>query len=701
MRDRQPRWIEPLSHVRDEELRRALVDVFDRARREVRSRSDAGEEVVVVLVSRRLTCIYAMLTAAGMPRFDAVVSDRALAANADVGGRCVVLVDDAVVLGTTLVDTYDRLMEAGCAAVSTVVACIDAKRSNPSFLDHVGVTHDDDAVRVDASRVQRLAQDIATALFHSGTPYFTDFPVATVTGGRSPATSNRWHVADVTSPLFAGSGRRALSLVPAQATLDRIRARMDTEANSMLSLAKLRCYEQPPREPGGSPWTRIVPMGIPHPAVPDALDEVLVSLEDRLGQGKHRLRWRDWSAPARHRLLQMYLSTCVLIEGWNELTSEAEDRPTASSLDFAQAALYFGADADLMAELFDRTAETYLASEGSAVVTGPRRLRVLPRTDLGTEPQVRRRALESAALVEAARRRPAGIGRLHAAIPPAHPGEGDVLSVDPTFAHRVLSIFGSVDADLERSQQAEYRDLSYAGYEALRRDDRSVTGLWPRVLRMGLTLDDLAEAFPIDDPADPWTRSVLSLAVDIGNDLGVVVPTTVEQPGGLVFRQYRSGETAFLADVPHQDLIATTRAVDSYTAAIIAGLGVTEEEFRAWNAVLLVDGLLGGSLRQSWTGRVLDVEDLLFRASVVSDLEDGQSDVAILEVGLLPEPDRGRLEPGVTVRWQVVEVPASSGRRWRAASVSFLGSPRARLDPFGEFRDEAPSDIDRYASPPS
>src|SRR2546421_379435 len=125
--------------VRDEEIRRALVDVFRRANREVETRSATGEEVVVVLVSRRLTCIYSMLTAAGMPRFDAVVSDRALAANADVTGRHVVLIDDAVVLGTTLVDTYDRLMEGGCSAVTTVVACIDADRSNASFLSHVGI----------------------------------------------------------------------------------------------------------------------------------------------------------------------------------------------------------------------------------------------------------------------------------------------------------------------------------------------------------------------------------------------------------------------------------------------------------------------------------------------------------------------------------------------------------------------------------
>src|SRR5205823_5532103 len=114
--------------------------------------------------------------------------------------------------------------------------------------------------------------------------------------------------------------------------------------------------------------------------------------------------------------------------------------------------------------------------------------------------------------------------------------------------HHVLTVFGYVDHHLERPQQEEIRKRGYHAYVDYRRGQAD-EGIGERVLRQGISMYELVVyILPEVDASDPWESSVLSLAIDVGNDLGVVVPQTVTaEDRGTVLRHYRAGETAYMA----------------------------------------------------------------------------------------------------------------------------------------------------------
>jgi hypothetical protein len=159
--------------------------------------------------------------------------------------------------------------------------------------------------------------------------------------------------------------------------------------------------------------------------------------------------------------------------------------------------------------------------------------------------------------------------------PPEPPRAGEIREVDRIWAHQVLQVFGRVDVELEREQERKLRRLTYEEYRRYR-DVGDDTSFGSRVIKQGITVGELSRLLVRDlDESDEWQRGVCSLAIDIGNDLGVVVPSTKTLDGpGPAFRQYRSGETAFLVDQSHVELGridagAAAEALDWYTQRVI------------------------------------------------------------------------------------------------------------------------------------
>jgi hypothetical protein len=115
------------------------------------------------------------------------------------------------------------------------------------------------------------------------------------------------------------------------------------------------------------------------------------------------------------------------------------------------------------------------------------------------------------------------------------------------FAHGITSLFGFVSREFEMPQRREIAALPDAKTYELMFSDRST-----RLLYQGFTLKELATTIAPECLAgSPWQRAILSLGVDAGNDLGVIVPVTRFDEGrNLVYRCYRLGETAGLAERP-------------------------------------------------------------------------------------------------------------------------------------------------------
>lgn len=683
-------WAAPLRHVRDEELRQALAELFLRAGELAAMPTEDGRSAVIVLVSRRLSCVYHMLLASGLDAlspFD-VITDRALDGGmADLAGRRVVVVDDSIVLGTTLVDLYDDLVERvdGRERIMTLVAAVDTDRCNAALAERVGLRETPHRpIERSTKDLEAFAFDVASCLYRAGVPYFTDFPAcASFATAKSTLfellKSPRWRCADVSAPSsFTGGDRYAWTLVP---TADRsavIRSRGVAAATALTELLKARVYAT--IEGPNATGVRIVPIGVPGAVAGPRLDSIMTALKSEIG---FDVPCDDWRPRAKHRLLQMYLSSCVLAELWPELV------PLGLAPTLGQAALdrppldtYFGkAVAAVFLDAFDASVSAYASQSNGDVAAEPATpLRL--QSGLGVREVVRRRMVLSRLTIDATEEL-ANEGRLSlldSAIEPAEPQPGEIARVDPFWVLHVLLVFGFVDKDLERKQEEILRGYDYPQYlEYRRREGDDLAG--PRVLKQGITMHELTSMMlPDADMSRAWCASLISLAVDLGNDLGIVVPTTLESVSGVVARQYRSGETAYLAAVAPEDLVRHYRdeleAGNPFCSAVLDDLSesdrdVVQEFYADLNAI--VSHAIRGELAQAWQGTVTERLDALgFRAVVESRLIDGETDVAELSQAIVDERDRHLVREGARFDWTVWSARDAVGKPELIARVRLV-----------------------------
>ena len=499
-----PTWAGCIDHFADPDVKQALVDLVIRVVARARELREAGERVTVVLVSRRMSCLWEMFVTEGLEEPDVdivVVSDRALDGGVPiVPGQRVILVDDVLILGSTLADRYDRIVEDvgdDPDLVEALVACVDRERSSRALVRHMRIPKNGEPgapLRCSTKVLERTATDIASGLYRAGRPYFTDFPLLValpVAAGvvERLLASDRWYVADVSPPAwFGGSDRRALSVVPRPETERTIRVRIIEDVSVLVEGIKVRIYIGPGEDGGHE--LRLVPMGLPGAMLTGRLAALVEAIEATLSSDD--LQWRDWKKPeAWHRLVQMFASACVLTELWDDLEAAGVDRKlTSELLDPIHLKTYFGQDdAKLIKAAFDRTRDEYRARR--TVPASPRSASPSSSLRLGMsqaqEHLVRDAALRAQILTEHTASITDELQVLGGAVPPPPPEPGVVQVVDPFWVHRVLSVFGSIDDRLERPQEHSLQKLTYPAYHALRTQQEEGQGE-PRVIRCGLSM---------------------------------------------------------------------------------------------------------------------------------------------------------------------------------------------------------------------
>ena len=692
-----------LRFVKDEAAREALLKVF----REARQITDTGtgQPVVVMLVSRRLACLYEMLVASGdIDRFDPddfeVVSDRVLDADRDNWtGRRAVLIDDVMNLGSSLTSRYDDLYDlvGDRSLITVLVALRDKGRSGSAFVDHLGIRSEAEGGPLERSdeELDELAKQLAKCLYRSLMPYFTDFPILQLIAVESAVldellSTERWMVADVTAPI-SGAGQHAYTLLPTADTEKLIRSKAAAPAMALAELLKVRVYTAELET--GVRYLRIVPIGVPGAVMPTQLDSALDTLADTLhGMGDSGIRWDKWKPRAKHRLLQMYISACVAAEFWCDLeeAGAVDEEFGRGHIEDGHLRSYFGPDFEGVLSAFRHAVTLYRGAVG----TGPaarEQYPFEPESTLWGKERVREMAYLMGELIKDANGR--GGSSAEPAAPP--PGEQARLGDHKIWVQRVLSVFGVIDTELEKSQAKKLGKLTYDQYMSYRAD-HDFEGLGPRVMSQGVRLSELAKAVTGGASRDDvWRRALPSLALDIGNDLGVAVPMTTDsgdnQP---VFRQYRSGEGAFMASKPHSRLRNVTREnasshLDFLTVdAVPAGTSVTDWALE--EAYKVREAILGDRLLQRWVGQVIEVRDGCFTANFLTTLGGEDYERATFQAEeTLSEPDREKLDVGALVEWLVYE---SVGTRSPVRSRVFRIMQPAAVSPAAAPRESATRD---------
>lgn len=517
-----------LRDIRDLELRDRTSELFDRVR--------ASEPSMVVLAARRLACIYATLVEAGMPAFDCpVYSDRDFELiGEDLSGSDIALVDDSLVVGSTLAHLYQLLTKlvGPLGRVQVFVVCVDGDQASPAIMRHLGVS---EAAIVDSRRVSDYSHDLARLLFRNLMPYVGDFlvgPRVQVSVADLPAILKMpsWTSADVTSPLVADESTMAYTFMPSPDLEDRAMADVVSYCPSLRDieiLFKVRTYV---RVTGFAAELRIVPMAIlgdtPVSTIRRAVEGLLGNVKDAILLD---ILSKPENAASAARVVQAFCASRVgalFVEAFPVAVGIA----IPSFIDGALAEMNFG---PALQDLVVSVAQLPSATQGPTSRLDYQG----PDSELGT-PE---------AITELARERHARtMARLiqefvHGVGIPARPSEPCTVFPGQVPVGLIGHWFSFVDGAFERPERVKLRDMSWAQFCANYPDPQT------RRLNQGITLGALSEMIPGSDRV--WARYLASLAIDVCNDTGVAVPATLIIRGRAV-RIFRLGENSYLASFP-------------------------------------------------------------------------------------------------------------------------------------------------------
>jgi hypothetical protein len=655
-----------LAPITDAELRTGVVKLFDTIREWVRE----DDVDLVFLSARRLACLYQLLVEHGMEPITGclVVSDRFLDVTTKWQWSNVVVVDDSVVLGSTLHRLYRDLVsrttpEGISPKVRTAAIVVDQGQEARFLLEEVQLTvlH-----RRSSREVEKFSTGVVQALFQAGIPFFSDFPAtrevsASLSDWGKWLDDEQWFVADVTAPLLSGNGRFALVQIPKDQTVETVLRRLFPAVARLVENFKLRSYVHVangvPNDAPDVVSVRFVPIAMLRPATPGILDEALQEICDSSDRECPIPDLSDLRPQSKHRLVQMFASAALMHAA---ITPEALHRTfdvREVPWDLNPVALYFGDSAAEVLTWFDHVAERMISASPhpaptfqSSQLSRPRPSPWLRESGVLDLLWQQRELLEKYQL-------------------PAEPDTGQLTRVGLLFMHGINSIFGYITAQYERPQRRRIAQLdSIKAYDAQYGDEAL------RVLNQGITLHELTSAIGLrQDGTSSWARSCLSLGIDIGNDLGIVVPDTrYDEKRNLVYRCYRMGETATIVDRPLPTAVWTTRRdlitkqagafpLRSFSEAILTHLlGQGAPQHGSIDELMdLVRAVLPGVLTERYDGTVtaLDRSAGTFTADLAYGLASRSSEqfVSVMEVKRVSKEQRALLQPGSQFRWAIYE----------------------------------------------
>lgn len=643
-----------LRDITDEALRSSFPELFDIAQKLI-----FGSHIdVVVLSSRRLPCMYQLLVGAGMPplRGAQIIGDQALDFIPDPTWQRALVLDDTVILGSTLAALHTRVRSLpGIASVITRAVCLDTDQAAPYLLNSANLKA---LNRRDSHSVQQLSGEIIKCLYRQGVPLFSDFPVSNqllITQERwlHFLQQDSWLIADTTAPILDELDRSALVLVPSRSYRRYSLAGLPTSITNMVEVVKIRAYVK--SEHSEQVSLRLVPLCILKPATPADISKSLHELMRDVSLPALGHWLETLSREAQQRLLQFLVSSYFLFRSLSKSAVHLSSETGPQLFESLSADLSFGPRWPDILDILDGLSVLAKGDYPSApsysfVLDSPRPYPLL------SKPGLKKIIGEQQEIV-------ASVGL------PLKPKAGEVSKVGLAFSHAVASTFGYIAETYEKPQRRAIARLgSMQRYrQELSKPERE------RVLGFGFTLQELGRLLTLADADDDeWGLSAISLALDIGNDLGIVVPITrYDSVRDLVYRCFRLGETAVLAAVPFGQACWGKQQYDQFTRQFFAGyplksyvepladyaeaVGAPSPRKKPRRDALprLIRRALPGRLFQRFYGVVLDTDP---GKTVLARLEAPEgSDYGLVELDWdsIVRDDRAIIQRDSSVAWTV------------------------------------------------
>jgi hypothetical protein len=236
---------------------------------------------VLLFMARKSLCVYDVVCHIGAPPSDRlVVSDRLLDMNLEpLAGKRIGLVDDTLILGSSLVRAKRKLESEAAASVTTHVFCLDVTWWKRNIIDPDFV-----ALKLDDTAVMSFCAGEVRAMSLVPRPYIADFPFFDVLKIRNREvalflSSADWTSFNISTDLQRRHDVSALTFFPT----DRIREEFSTllgpDMASCIEIQKVRAFARKNRDVH---WVQLVPLVVLKSMETSTLDAFLSELLDRI-----------------------------------------------------------------------------------------------------------------------------------------------------------------------------------------------------------------------------------------------------------------------------------------------------------------------------------------------------------------------------------------------------------------------------------
>ncbi len=475
---------------------------------------------VLIFMARKSLCLYDVLLRLGIPPVERiVVSDRILDMRLDpLMGKKIALIDDSIILGTTLAKSKHHLETKAKATVEVHAFCVDTKWWQKEL-----IKPDSIALELDDRQVMSFCAAEVRAMSLVPRPYLVDFPLSRpvrirIADSQCLLSSVQWSSHSISTEIQERHHVAVLTFFPSELAISETYSGFGSELTNLLEIIKVRAFV---RTHDDVHWLQIVPIATLKPIREMDLQLLLQSLLSKIsnasGTDISNLLYSAQTPHAQHRLVQFILSTAL---GSNFMQSVAEsvDSVTQKDFDQVEAERHYG---------------PWLGNELSSIA-------------LHSQAALSKNGARGAITIIPARMPDTAMNWINNSLTMSDTMRSNTTTSEnqvnliSDFAEIFLGLYDSREIPArEEAQKLGNAVLNAPSSEAPNRD-RLEQGLpWSAIVNHLLLKYDLQ---PTDE-----IQNVFSLVLDLCNDLGISVPVTCLREG-IVFRGYRHGEDVRFSD---------------------------------------------------------------------------------------------------------------------------------------------------------
>jgi hypothetical protein len=271
----------------------------------------------LVFVARKSLRLYDMLVRLGLPPTEKIVlSDRVLEVSPNaLKGKRLALIDDSLIVGTSLAKIKKRIEESITAHVSTHVFCINTEWSNPDIFKP-----DVAFMELDDRQTMTFCAAEVKALSVMAIPYLVDFPFSVPISIRLDNFDKLlglldWESYSLSTPQQEHWGTYVHTFLPGGDILSELEQTLGDQLFNILDILKVRAFTRADKSTSSSTGAQIVfvPLVTIKPVSISSLDRIFRSLTDKFMafEPKSQLGKSFETPIAKARFIQYVLSVAV------------------------------------------------------------------------------------------------------------------------------------------------------------------------------------------------------------------------------------------------------------------------------------------------------------------------------------------------------------------------------------------------------